>query len=389
MEAIKEQTLHFIDGHHDDMMSLWRKLVGIESGSGDKEGVDKVGHTLDSKLDEISTETTLIPMERAGNMLVSIMKTSDQAPILLIGHMDTVFPRGTIEKRPFTIHDGTAYGPGVLDMKGGIVIAYFTMKALHECGYHGRPIKLILAGDEEVGHRFSDASDRLVKEARGAAAAFNCETGFLDNGIVVQRKGSAVFSMEVTGVSAHAGNEPEKGRNAILELFHKVIDIQNLTDWDKGTTFNVGIMQGGTVVNAVPGKASIQIDVRYLNPEYIDGIRRELEAIAAKQYVPDTTTVLTQMTGFAPMKRIPGNDELFQIVKKSYEELHLEEPSAKMVGGGSDSAYTVIAGVPTVCAMGVKGGKNHTPQEFAVVDTLFERAKVLIASILNANSSLK
>lgn len=388
MDNVKQKAFDFIDNHHEEMMSLWEKLVSIESGSLNKRGIDAVAEEIKNQLDGIGASTTIISMDKAGNMLTSLSGKVKAAPVLILGHMDTVFADGTLKNQPFIVKEGKAYGPGILDMKGGIVIALYVMKALHYAGYAVRPVKLILAGDEEVGHRNSDAAKRIIEEASGAVAAFNCETGFLDNGIVVQRKGSAVFKMDVTGIAVHAGNEPEKGRSAILEIAHKVIAIQNLTDWKKGTTFNVGVISGGTVVNAVPGQASIQIDVRYVEPDYLDHICEQIENIANKKYVPDTTTTLTQLAGFSPMKHTAENDALFEVVKKTYAELQLAAPYAKIVGGGSDSAYAVIAGVPAVCAMGVKGGKNHSPQEFAVVDTLFERAKILAACIINRDTCL-
>mgnify|MGYP004488856899 FL=1 len=383
METMKKAAWQFIDTHQEEMLALWRELVQIESGSQYKAGVDAVAQKVKSQLDCLGAKTRVIEMPHAGNMVVSSWGEADRAPILLLGHMDTVFPNGTIRERPFTIQDGKAYGPGVLDMKGGLVIALYAVKALQAAGYQTRPIKWILAGDEEMAHQQSNAAACIQAEAKGAAAAFNCETGFLDNGLVVQRKGSAVYTMRVQGVGAHAGNNPKGGRSAVLEIAHKVIDIQNATDWEKGTTFNVGLIQGGTVVNAVPDAASIQIDVRYLQPEYIEDIQQTLQQIAAKQYVPDTKTTLQKAAGFAPMKRTEATEQLFETVKKTYEEMGLPKPHAMMVGGGSDSAYTVLAGVPTVCAMGVKGAYNHTPREYADTASLFERAKVLAACIIN------
>ena len=383
METMKKAAWQFIDTHQEEMLALWRELVEIESGSQHKAGVDAVTQSVKAQLDRLGAKTRIIEMPHAGNMVVSSWGKAGRAPILLLGHMDTVFPDGTIRERPFTIQNGKAYGPGVLDMKGGLVIALYAVKALQAAGYQTRPIQLILAGDEEAAHQHSRAAACIQEEAKGAVAAFNCETGFLDNGLVVQRKGSAVYTMRVQGVGAHAGNNPKGGRSAVLEIAHKVIDIQNATDWDKGTTFNVGLIQGGTVVNTVPDTASIQIDVRYLQPEYMEDIQRTLQQIAAKQYVPDTKTTLQKVAGFAPMKQTEATDKLFEIVKETYEEMGLPKPHAMMVGGGSDSAYTVLAGVPTICAMGVKGEHNHTPREYADTASLFERAKVLAACIIN------
>ena len=387
MDNMKEKVFRFIDAHREEMLALWQEMVNMESGSQDKPGIDAVAKKFQEVLTGEGAATRIVEMEKAGNMLVAeIGAGRSQKPVLFMGHMDTVFAKGTVANRPFSLKDGKAYGPGVLDMKGGIVAAIYAVKALNSAGYDSRPLKMILAGDEEIAHVNSNAAEIFMAEAKGAEAAFNCETGFVDDAIVVGRKGTAVFELEVKGVAVHAGNEPENGRSAILEIAHKVIDIQKLTDWDKGTTFNVGVIQGGTVPNAVPGYAKIIVDVRYLDPALLPDIRRQLEEAAARIYVQDTTTTLTEIPGIAPMKTTEGVKELFAIVKKTYEENGWGSPYGKLVGGGSDSAYSVLAGVPTVCAMGVKGGRNHSPEEFAIVETLFERAKLLAACTLNLDA---
>lgn len=386
-QEIQQKISAFIDGHREEMLSLWQEVVNMESGSGNKPGIDAVATRFQQVLDGAGATTRIVEMEKAGNMLVGEVGSGRANPaVLFMGHMDTVFPLGTVAKRPFTIKDGTAYGPGVLDMKGGIVAALYAIKALNAVGYDTHPLKMILAGDEEIAHANSNAAEVFMQEAKGAAAAFNVETGFVDDAIVTGRKGSALFNLEVKGVAVHAGNEPENGRSAILEIAHKIIDIQNLTNWETGTTFNVGTIEGGTVPNAVPGNAKIVIDVRYMDPALLPDIRRQLEAVAAKTYVQGTTTSVTQTPGIAPMQTTDGVKKLFEVVKKTYAELGLGTPYGKLVGGGSDSAYSVIAGVPTVCAMGVKGGRNHSPEEFAIVETLFERAKLLANCAINLDA---
>ena len=386
-QEMQQKITDFIDGHREEMLSLWQELVNMESGSGNKAGIDAVSSRLQQVLDGEGAITRVAEMAKAGNMLIGEVGAGRGKPaVLFMGHMDTVFSLGTVAKRPFTIKEGTAYGPGALDMKGGIVAFLYAIKALNAAGYETRPLKVLLAGDEEIAHANSNAADVFMTEARGAVAAFNCETGFVDDAIVTGRKGSALFSLEVKGVAVHAGNEPENGRSAILEIAHKIIDIQNLTNWETGTTFNVGTIEGGTVPNAVPGHAKIVIDIRYLDPALMPDIQCQLEAIAAKTYVQGTTTTLTQAPGIPPMQTTDGGKKLFELVKKTYAELGIGTPYRKLVGGGSDSAYSVIAGVPTVCAMGVKGGRNHSPEEFAVVETLFERAKLLAACTINIDA---
>ncbi|WP_395754351.1 M20 family metallopeptidase [uncultured Megasphaera sp.] len=378
MEDIRKQIAVYIDGHRDAMIDFWRQLVQIESGSANKAGVDAVAHRVQEELDTIGAHTEIHEMKRAGNMLVSVLNEDvPEAPVLLLGHMDTVFPDGTVAARPFTLRDGKAYGPGVLDMKGGVTIAVFAMKALKEAGWAKRPVRLVLAGDEEVGHCDSDCDQQIMEQARGAVAAFNCESGRLGNEVVVQRNGALTYRMDVTGIAAHAGNEPEKGRSAILEVAHKVIAIQNLTDWQQGTTYNVGVISGGTVANAVPDTASILIDVRYLKKEYVLNIEAKLQDVAHTTYVNGTKTSLTRLSCCIPMERMTETDGLLAKVQDAYASFGMPRPSGITVGGGSDSAYTVAAGVPTICAMGVEGSRHHSPEEYASVESLYARAKAL------------
>ena len=257
------KTSAYIDRHRDEMLSLWEKIVSIESGTPDKEGVDRVGAVLKNELESAGVETAVIPMERFGNLLTGVWhKEAAGQPIVLIGHMDTVFAKGTLEKNPFRIDEnGNAHGPGVLDMKAGLVITVYVLKALHEYGYGKRPIRVVFAGDEENGHRQTNAESEIRKLCAGCAAAFNFETGFIDDGLVVGRKGSCRVTLTVHGVAAHAGNDPERGRNAILEMAHKIIEIQKLHDFEHGLFVNVGVIQGGTVANAVAASCEVGIDM--------------------------------------------------------------------------------------------------------------------------------
>ena len=384
----KERAFRYIDERRDEMTALWQEVVNMESGPHEKAGIDAVAARFRRVLEEVGATIRTVDFEQAGNMLIAELGEPGVKPgVLFLGHMDTAIAAGAIARQPFTIRDGKAYGPGVLDMKGGIVAFLYAIKALRDAGYNARPIKVVLAGDEEVLHARSSAPDVFMAEAKGHAAAFNTETGFVDNGIVVGRKGVARFMLEVKGVAAHAGNDPENGRSAILEMAHKIIDVQNLTDWDKGISFNVGVMQGGKTSTAVPDYAKIDIDVRYKDPDDLEWILEKLQQAADKTYIDGTTSKVTFMEGIKPMKTTEGVLQLFELVKKTSLENGFGEPYAKVVGGASDSAYSILGGVPTVCSMGVKGGRNHSPEEFAVVDSLFERAKLLAACVLNLDDA--
>jgi len=383
---LKEKAFAFIDRTRDDTLQLWRELVNTDTGLGNKPGADAAAARLRQLLDAAGAATKIIPMERAGNMLVAEFGANRPGGVAFLGHTDTVFVPGTAAERPFEIVDGRAYGPGVLDMKGGIAVILSAVRALSAAGYARRLLKVVLVGDEAVDHSAYEASTCLAEAVRGLEAAFSCETGCPEDGIVVGRKGAATYTVEVTGVAAHAGNDPGKGRSAILEAARKIIDIEGLTDRSSGISFNVGLVRGGTAVNAVPDEARIEGEVRYRAPEQLLGIREKLEAIASRTYVDATRTTAVLTRAFPPMQTTDGVDRLFAVVAKSYAENGWGTPYRKFAAGGSDAAHSVMAGVPTVCGMGVKGGGNHSPQEFALVESLFERAKLLVACVLNLDA---
>lgn len=383
MDEQMKNILNFVDANRQEMLELWKTLVSIESGSYNKKGIDTIVSKLKNILEAENFTIDILDFENAGAALIGKSKyEGNERPICLTGHMDTVFKDGALEKNPFIIKEGKVYGPGVIDMKGGIVALVYAIKALNSINYKKRPIKIILIGDEEVGHANSNLSKVLPEEFKECCATFNLETGRIDNAIVTQRKGCASFILEVYGTPAHAGNDYEKGRNAILEIAHKIIDIQNLTNIKEGTTLNVGIVNGGTAGNVVPEYAKATIDVRFLKKDKLQEITKELEKIANKTYLEGTKTKIFCESIMHPMEVIAGTKELFETLRKTSLELGLDEPYEKTVGGGSDASYSTMVGVPALCGLGVQGKYQHTDKEYGNLESLFERTKLLAATIL-------
>lgn len=380
---MKEDVFVYIDDHKAQMMDLWQDLVNQDSPASYREGVDLVAKRVFKELEEAGASTR---WDEEGKALIAEIPGDSRAPVLLLGHIDTVFPVGEAARRPFTVEGSRVTGPGALDMKGGVAVMLSALKALHSAGFSGRPLKVILVSDEEIAHNGSKATVMLQREARGCAACFNCETGYEDNSLVIGRKGGVVFKAAVHGIAAHAGNNPRQGRSAIWEMAKKIDDIQNMTDWDKGITFNVGTIKGGTVSNAIPGYCEVEGDIRFQDPDISPFVKEELLKVLNHTYMEGTKTeLLLYHEGMLPMKMTEENRKLFEFVKKTGEENGIPVSEGKLVGGGSDSGYVVYAGVPTVCAMGVKGRFNHTRDEYALKDSLFERAKLLGAVILKMN----
>lgn len=380
----KEKAFAYIDEHRSNMMKMWEDLVMMDSGSANKDQVDAIIAKVAGILTEMGGKTRIIEHENAGNMLVSEFGDCQNKPfVIFTGHLDTVFSdRDTTKKRPFTIKDGTAYGPGVLDMKGGVTLAIHALQALQSVGFDKYPVKVILAGDEEVGHKYSTFGKTMMAESKGAVYAFNFETGFMDDSLVLGRKGCYCFAMEAFGRSAHVGNAPQEGRSAIKELAYKILDLEALTDWSKGLNVGANVIEGGTVHNAAPAYAKVIVDMRFEDPALLEPMKAKFQEINDKVYVDGVTCKITPISTLLPMVRLASSEKLFELVKKVYEEEGFGSPKAITVGGASDSAFTTAVGVPTICAMGIKGGRNHTVDEFADVQSLFMRAKLIIAVML-------
>ena len=365
----------YIWNHKEDMLALWEKVVNTESGSYQVDGVSQVAHIIGAELESADMNVQYVKNEHAGDTLIAESKFNNgKAPMLFIGHMDTVFKEGAATTNPFRIdEEGKAHGPGVLDMKGGLVIAVYVIKACMAAGFDARPIKCIFAPDEEIMHAQSNVKDTLYNESKGAVAAFNFETGFLDDTLVIGRKGGGPVSIKVHGVSAHSGNDPEKGRSAILEAAHKIEYLESKNDIPRGKLINCGTINGGMGANTIPGECEIGIAIRYPNAAIREEIFEDLKAATEQVTVPDTWAELDTRNVVLNMETTDEVKALMKHIEHTAEEMGYGKVGSRVVGGLSDSGITVAAGVPTVCGMGVQGEGNHTEHEYAVADSILSR----------------
>ncbi|NPV43942.1 MAG: M20 family metallopeptidase [Firmicutes bacterium] len=380
----------YLEDKFNEMIKLWEELVNIDSGSSNKTGVDRVAKIICSELTKIGFDLEVLYFENAGNSVLATKKGRERdVKIVLLGHMDTVFPEGTAGQRPFHIRNGRAYGPGVLDMKGGLVQIIYALKALHHISWEECSIQVILAGDEEVGHVNTNVPDVIRQEAKGAAAVFCCESGRTDGKLVIGRKGVGKLKLTVYGKAAHAGNEPEKGASAVLELASKILKIQNLEDKSKGLTINTGIICGGSAVNVVPDRATAEIDVRFNNLKDFDELKRRVLKLTDKREINGTRSEVIIRNTFPPMETTKGVLKLFDLVRETSIELGFGDIEKCTVGGGADSAYCVLSGAPVICAIGPRGGMNHSIEEFVEVESILERTKLLTSCIMKIGSKKK
>jgi len=289
--------------------------------------------------------------------------------------MDTVFAAGTANYRPFRVEAGRAYGPGVLDMKGGIVSLLYALEALKSTGqasYEKMGMGIVLNSDEEV---LSPTSREIIEaQARQAHTVCVFEPARSGGEYVIRRKGAGRYRLTVTGRAAHSGVQPEKGRSAIADLAHKIMALHRLTDLSAGTSVNVGVIQGGERFNVVAEKAWAEFDLRAPGLEEAKHMENRIREIALTPHIEDTTAELTGGLIFPPMEQTPQAKRLFEALQEAGRALNLDLRGIP-TGGGSDGNYASQF-APTLDGMGPKGSEQHSDREFMEVASLTERSKV-------------
>lgn len=374
----------YLDEHQEEMASVLEELVSVESYSLDADDVKKAAEKIKALYEAEGFVCELKDAAPNGPTLVGILgENRPGKPVIFSGHFDTVIKKGVYPSPVFRREDNKAYGPGVLDMKGGIVIALFVAKALNAAGYDERPIKIAFSGDEEIGHHLSKGAEHLQEAAQGGACCFNLETGMIDNSLCTGRKGRLEFHITVTGVESHAGNDFLSGRNAIAEMAHKIIEIQALTDFTKGTTVTCSTIKGGTITNAIPKECILGGECRYETMSEMENFKKKFEAICSKTVIDGTSIKVEYKSAFAPYEQNEQVMRLHRFVADTATECGLAVPGSKTLGGSSDAAYIQLAGTPVLCSFGVIGQWNHTTREYAFLDSMSPRGKLISSVILN------
>lgn len=380
MVNLKAEIEQYVDSHREEMLAVWQDLVNLEGRSDDVESLRLVVERLKKEFESTGMTCQLLPQgSKTQDYLVGVLgEDRPGKPVLFSGHYDTILPKGKYGPNPFRVVDGHARGPGVLDMKGGIVVTLYVIKALCSVGYADRPLKICFVSDEESCHEFNQQAGQTIMDAgKGCLCAFNMETGRINNDLCIGRSARVEFNVEVKGVSSHAGNDFAAGRNAIEEMARKLIELQGLTDLEQGSTVNCGVIRGGTVANAVPGECSMDIDMRFLKQAEMEKTVEAAKAICEKTFIEGTTTTYHYRIGMPAFETIPDVMELYELVKTVSESCGYGTPGKIVLGGVSDASHLTCAGIPTLCSTGVRGEHNHTDNEYAVVESLYERTKLL------------
>ena len=375
------KILDWLAAQRSAMIDLLREVVNIDSGSYDKAGVDAVGQRFCRFFAEHGLATSIEANGSFGDAIHVRLddKPTNEKPILLMGHRDTVFSRGEASRRPFTIAGGRAYGPGVADMKAGLVMNAFVLAAFKMHGGNPVPLAGLITSDEEIA---SPSSRPIIEAAaRQARCVLNAEPGRPTGAVVTGRKGGVFMAFDVVGKAAHSGGAFEKGISAIAELAHKIVAIHALTDLKRGITLNVGLVKGGQSVNTTAPSAEGQIDFRYIRPADRAEILDALTAIMAQATVPGTTATMTIRGEFLPLTQNPAAAVLFSNYAAAASTVGLAI-TGEFSGGCADSGFTAAVGCPTLCSVGPVGGNAHTADEYLELDSIVPRAQAMALAIL-------
>jgi glutamate carboxypeptidase len=360
------------------------RLVNIDCGTYTPDGVDAVGRWTARFLGELGAEIEVRPdpTGRFGQTIVATFRGRGDGPrVLLIGHMDTVFDAGTAAARPFRIDDGVAYGPGVTDMKSGLLAGLYALKSII-AEFDGLPFErltFIANPDEEVGSPSSH--EHIVAAAADVDACLVLECARANGDIVSARKGILDTRLTVHGRAAHAGVEPEKGRNAILEASRLIRDLHALNGRWPGVTVNVGKISGGTRPNVVAERCELEVDVRSTNAEGLRDVEAAIRELCATTEVSDTTIDANVLVAWLPMEKLERSGRLVEHAQAIAERLGFTVHDTS-TGGASDANTTSGMGVPTLDGLGPIGGNDHAPAEYLDIESIVPRTTLLAGLLL-------
>ncbi len=371
------ETLGFLEAHTDDILEDLRLFVERETPSTDKKLLDDFARFLADYAETIQGgRAEIVPAVGSGDHIrIRWDGEGSGPPIFLLGHYDTVWAEGTIEKLPFSIRDGVATGPGVFDMKCGLVQGFWAVRALREVAGIKRPIVFVCNSDEEVG---SPTSRALIEdEARGAGTVLVLEPS-LGGALKTARKGVGRYSIRVTGRPSHAGLDPEGGVSAIEEMAHLILELHGHTDHETGTTVNVGVMGGGTRYNVVAAEAFAEVDVRAVTVAEAERMDVILSSLKARHEGAEVRVEGGMI--WPPMERTQKTAELFAHAKELAAEIGFELREG-LAGGASDGCLCASVGAPTLDGLGAVGGGAHAIDEHVEVSSIPKRA-ALVARLM-------
>ncbi|MEP7285097.1 MAG: M20 family metallopeptidase [Chloroflexota bacterium] len=376
MTELSNSLVHYYSDHINDVVALTTTLANFETPTADKAHVDQMGSYLSQYLTELGAKVERIPRQEVGDILLAKWNAAAPGkPLMFMMHMDTVWPLGTLAQRPVHVEGDRLIGPGVWDMKVSIAMVLTAIKGLRDRSeFPDRPIWALFTSDEETGSVYSQ--DTITKYAAQAGLCLVMEFASPGNGGVrTWRKGVAHYTVNVKGLSSHAGNAPEKGINAVVEIAHQTLRISELNRMEHGTSVSVTVINGGIAFNVIPASASAQVDVRFLTKVESERIDQTLHTLKPVLPGAEVTTTLNGQIR-PPMERddmmIHNYEQLRDLALQLDFEL-LEDGS----GGGSDGNFTAGMGIPTLDGLGAMGEGAHANHEQAVISSIPVRTALL------------
>ena len=360
----------YMTSRYTDFVDDLETIVNQDSSSGTAKGIAEVARFFEKRFTAIGMTCEIIYAGQAGVPCLKAETRPGQTPydLMCLGHMDTVFPEGEAAKRPFSTDGTKGYGPGVCDMKGGLLVALYTMEALHHQGILDKlSVCVTFNGDEETG---SNASRELIeacaRQSRRVLVFEPCRPGY---NMVLRRKGGGWFHVKAKGKAAHAGADPEKGINAVVELAHQITRIHTLNDSEKGTSAQVTVMHGGDKVNIIPETAVAAVDVRFSKSEEAKTVESFFKELTRTPYLPGAELEVSGRIDRPPMECSPEAELLFQQIRDCGKIIGMDAEGIS-TGGCSDGNFTSAQGTPTIDGMGIVGANAHRDDEYVELESI-------------------
>lgn len=371
----------FIDAKAEEYTQFLEKICTFEARAYDKAEIDKMVDYIEAFSASKGFTVKRTPFEKCGDFLTIDINEGSEKGNVFLAHMDTVHNKGVFGYPCVRIENGKMIGPGTIDCKGGIAIALLAMEALKNTGCE-KHTRLILTSDEEISNVLGGEKEQaFIKDSvYGFKSALNCEIT-RGNEVIVSRKGILRKEISITGKGGHSGIDYFESSSAVLEAAYKIVELEKLSKPGKAT-YNCSIVNGGAVANCIPDKCAFTVDVRVVRGEDMLAAENAIKKIVQTAYIHGTKAEIKDISSRIPMVRNTDTDHLFEQMQATAQKYNLGKLTPVESGGGSDSAYTQAAGVPSLCGLGGSGDHVHTNQEYIELESITKRAKLLSAFCL-------
>ncbi len=384
MQVSKDLLFQTVEANKDRYTDFLCKICSFEARAYDKDTIDQMVDYITEYAKGEGFCVKRKKMQKCGDFLVIDINEGKEKSCMFMAHTDTVHDKGIFGEPAVKIEGDKMYGPGVIDCKGGIAIALLAMKALYENGFD-KHVRLVLTSDEEVSLELGgkEEVEFFEQSALGFPYVINCETAVNDQ-VVISRKGILTYQLDIKGVGGHSGARYFVCKNAILEAAHKIVALHQKSEVG-GTTYSCNVVSGGKVSNVIPDACTVIVDVRVVKMQDVEKAKSQVYEIANTEFIEGTSCSIKVLNQRPPMEKNEQTQELFEKLKKVCHENDLGTLTPIESGGGSDAAFTQLAGIPTICGLGGSGEFFHTIKEYINIDSIPLRAKILSAFCISEN----